>query len=141
MRRTLLIVDDAPDVHDLLRAAIDEETYDILDAYDGVEGLEMVRKHRPDLVVLDVDMPRMDGKQVLAEIRRDLTTTSTLVVMLTAQTTSDARREGFDLGVDAYLEKPFHAATVVRRIAYLIDLRFAAAAAVSPDAPPLPPRR
>jgi two-component system phosphate regulon response regulator PhoB len=141
VRRSILVVDDDAAVHDLLRTAVDASRYEMLSAYDGVEGLAMVRKHRPDLVVLDVDMPRMDGKQVLAEIRRDLVTTATLVVMLTGQTTSEARRVGFDLGVDAYLEKPFHPGTVIRRIEYLLDLRMAATAALqAPSAPGLPRR-
>lgn len=101
--RKILIVDDDPAVHDVLRITLAKEGYRLLHAYDGTEALELVREHRPDVITLDVMMPRVDGWSVLSELKSDPKLARIPVIMLTIV---DERTMGYSLGASEYMTKP-----------------------------------
>jgi CheY-like chemotaxis protein len=100
----VLICDDEPPLREFIRLSLDGE-YEFAEAEDGEESLEMARRLKPDVVILDMMMPRLNGLEVLSEIRRDDELSDTAVIVLTAQpaTREDALREG----ADAVMVKPF----------------------------------
>src|SRR5437868_7236881 len=97
---TVLICDDEPSLRELIRLSLVGE-YDFAEAEDGEESLEMARRLKPDVVILDMMMPRLNGLEVLSEIRHDEELSDTPVIVLTAQpaTREDALREGADAGM------------------------------------------
>jgi CheY-like chemotaxis protein len=101
---TVLICDDEPSLRELIRVSLNGD-YDFEEADDGVECLEVARRVRPDVVVLDVMMPRRSGLEVLEDLRQDETLADTAVVVLTAQPA--ARDDALRGGADLVIEKPF----------------------------------
>jgi len=101
--RKILIVDDDPAVHDVLRITLSKEGYRLLHAYDGTEALDLVREHHPDVITLDVMMPRVDGWSVLSELKSDPKLARIPVIMLTIV---DERTMGYSLGASEYMTKP-----------------------------------
>ena len=107
---TVLIVDDEHHIRLLIEQALEEledEGVELLTARDGAEAVEVVRNHRPELVFLDVMMPRMNGFDVARTVKQDLGLQDTRVIMLTAKGQAYDRQEGLDAGADEYLTKPF----------------------------------
>ncbi len=102
---TVLICDDEPPLRELIRVSLGDGVYDFVEADDGIECLEIARRVRPDVVVLDVMMPRRSGLEVLEDIRKDEALAATAVIVLTAQpaTREDAMRGGANMVID----KPF----------------------------------
>jgi DNA-binding response OmpR family regulator len=105
--RKVLVVDDEPDVLLLCRVNLEFEGYEVIEAADGEAAMQQVRKERPDVVLLDVMMPRMDGWQVLREIKSDDDLTSIPVVMLTAKVQDQDQIRGWSEGAADYITKPF----------------------------------
>jgi CheY-like chemotaxis protein len=100
---TVLVVDDDPTVHDVLRQAIAKEGYRLLHAYDGAQALEIAARDRPDIITLDVMMPKLDGWSVLGKLKSDPKLASIPVIMLTIV---DERTMGYSLGAAEYMTKP-----------------------------------
>ncbi len=106
-QRKVLVVDDEPDVLLLCRVNLEFEGYDVVQASDGIEALEQMRAESPDLVLLDVMMPRMDGWAVLEAAKSDDDLRSTPIVLLTAKVQEADQIRGFELGAAEYITKPF----------------------------------
>ena len=106
-RRRVLVVDDEPDVLLLCRVNLEFEGYEVLEASDGVEAMSRVRERRPDVILLDVMMPRMDGWQVLTELKADDALKDIPVVMLTAKVQDQDQIRGWSSGASEYITKPF----------------------------------
>jgi DNA-binding response OmpR family regulator len=104
----VLVVDDEEGIRVLCRVNLELEGYEVIDAADGQTALELARSKRPDLVFLDVMMPRMDGWDVLAELKGDPRTANIPVVMLTARTSEEDQLRAWGGGVMEYLAKPFN---------------------------------
>lgn len=120
---TILIVDDEARIRDFVRMNLEMEHYGVLEASNGVEALEQLREHLPDLIVLDVTMPEMDGFETLRHIRE----VSTIpVIMLTVRQTDQDKIRGLDLGADDYLGKPFNPRELLSRIRALLRRSFMA---------------
>lgn len=117
-RQTILVVDDEPAVRDALRRSLSFEGYETQLAADGAEALEKVAEHRPDLVVLDVLMPRMDGLTAARRLRA--TGQRVPILMLTARDTVGDRVTGLDAGADDYLVKPFELDELLARVRALL---------------------
>jgi DNA-binding response OmpR family regulator len=113
---TILVIDDEKDLIELVRYNLEKEGFDVIAATDGQLGLDVVRKHRPDLVVLDLMMPGLDGLQVCQQLRNDPRAGRIPVIMLTAKATEADRIVGLELGADDYITKPFSPREVVARI-------------------------
>jgi DNA-binding response OmpR family regulator len=111
--KTILVVDDAPNIVELVRLYLEGAGYATLVASDGPTALELHRKHRPDLVILDLMLPGMDGFEVCRAIRRD---SDTPVLMLTARTDDVDAIVGLELGADDYVTKPFNPRALVARV-------------------------
>ena len=109
----ILIVEDEKNISDLLRLYLEKEGYETQVAADGVKGIETFRSYHPDLVLLDIMLPIMDGWSVLRKIRED---GKTPVIMLTAKGELDDKVQGLERGADDYVTKPFEAKEVVARI-------------------------
>jgi two-component system KDP operon response regulator KdpE len=111
--KRILIVDDEPRIRHFVRMNLQLENFQVGEASNGLEAVRKVREEMPDLVVLDVEMPKLDGFETLAEIRR---TSSVPVIMLTVRGDEEDRIKGLDLGADDYVTKPFSARELVSRI-------------------------
>jgi len=117
MREKILIVDDEKKMVKILKTALDDEGYVTVEAYDGEAALERWRQERPDLVVLDVLMPRMDGFEFCRRVRE---TSDTPIIILSAKTEELDKLEGLGLGADDYMTKPFSPRELVARIRALL---------------------
>jgi DNA-binding response OmpR family regulator len=111
--KTVLVVDDERTIADVLTRYLAREGYRPVVAHDGAEALEVAERERPDLVVLDVMMPRLDGLQVMALVRQRR---SVPVILLTARGEEPDRIAGLNLGADDYVAKPFSPAELVARV-------------------------
>ena len=118
----LLIIDDNADIRAYVRSVF-ENDYQILEAEDGQEGLEQATATLPNLVICDLMMPRLDGFGFCRALKSQEATSHIPVVMLTAKATVEDRIEGFDLGADDYLTKPFNRAELQARVRNLVQQR------------------
>ncbi len=108
MARKILVVDDERHIVRLVEVNLTRAGYDVVVAYDGIEALEVVGKETPDMIVLDVMMPRMDGFEVLKKLQADESTQNIPVIMLTAKAQDADIFKGWSSGVSSYLTKPFN---------------------------------
>ncbi|MEN8771978.1 MAG: response regulator transcription factor [Akkermansiaceae bacterium] len=111
----ILIVEDEIDIAQLVSFNLERAGYSTDMVHDGREGLERILKDQPDLVILDLMLPGMDGYQILKEMQRDTRSHSTPVLMLTAKSQIDDRIRGLELGADDYLTKPFSPKELILR--------------------------
>ncbi len=120
-RKRVLVVDDSLTVRELQRKLLDHHGYDTEVAVDGMDGWNAARGGRFDLIVTDIDMPRMDGIELLTHIRKDAKLKSMPVVILSYKDRDEDRRRGLDAGADYYLTKgSFHDDTLLRAVVDLI---------------------
>jgi two-component system phosphate regulon response regulator PhoB len=105
--RTILIADDEDALRALVRVTLDSGRFQIVEATDGVEALRLARQHRPDLLFLDWAMPGLSGLEVCRRLRADPATKGLTIVMLTARAQEFDRAAALEVGVDAYITKPF----------------------------------
>lgn len=113
MSKNILVIDDEPQIADLCRDYLVAAGFDVLTAGDGPKGLALARRERPDLVVLDLMLPGMDGLDVCRELRRE---SSVPIIMLTARVEESDKLIGLELGADDYLTKPFSPRELVARV-------------------------
>lgn len=118
-QREILVVEDEPTLRRIIVDALSRAGYGVTSACDGVEGVELFRAKQPDLVVADIMMPRMDGFEMVREMRRISTTTQYL--FLSARSDSDDVVEGFHVGGNDYLRKPFAMSELLVRIESLLS--------------------
>lgn len=117
----ILIVDDEEDIRELIAVnLLREESYQILQAEDGLEALRSAKKDRPDLIILDLMLPQMDGVKVFKELRDNALTARIPVIMLTARGRLEEKIEGLELGADDYLPKPFSPKELMLRVRNLL---------------------
>lgn len=111
----ILIVEDEIDIAQLVSFNLERAGYSVDIVHDGREGLEKILKDQPNLVILDLMLPGMDGYQILKEMQRDTRSHSIPVLMLTAKSQTDDRIKGLELGADDYLTKPFSPKELILR--------------------------
>ena len=119
----ILIVDDNPANLEIFEMRLAANHYDIITAADGEAGLAMVKKHQPDLVLLDIMMPKMDGIEVCRQIRTDATLPFIPIIMVTAKTDTKDVVAGLDAGADEYLTKPVNHAALVARVKSMLRIK------------------
>lgn len=117
---TILLVDDDPDIREFVTFNLAKEGYNVVTAKDGAEGVDAVKKHRPDLVLLDVMMPGMDGIEACEAIRSNPEIASTLIAFLSARGEDYSQVAGFDAGADDYITKPIRPKVLVSRVKALL---------------------
>ena len=113
MGQKILIVDDEKNIVDILRFNLEKEGYSIIEAYDGETGLELAMNENPDLVLLDLMLPKMDGFTVCRKIRES---SGVPIIMLTAKEEEVDKVLGLELGADDYITKPFSQRELMARI-------------------------
>ena len=123
MGRKILVVDDEPDAVDLVQFNLKNAGYDVVSAADGAEALAMARKFSPDLVLLDVMLPEIDGLDVCKMLRRDPATAGVPIILLTAKAGEIDRVLGLEPGADDYVTKPFSPRELVLRVKNLLQRR------------------
>ena len=124
MAKQILLVDDERDLVFYTKLFLEEQGYEVLEAYDGKQALEVLETVRPDLIILDVTMPRMTGWDVLKEIQADPEKVDIPVLMLTARAEDADKARGWELGVTWYQTKPFELdelAMIIERILATAD--------------------
>lgn len=109
----ILVVDDEPSISNLVVSYLRKEGYEVYTAVDGLAALKAARAYRPDLVVLDIMLPGMDGLEVLANLRRE---TNVYVILLTAKTEEVDKLVGLSVGADDYVTKPFSPRELTARV-------------------------
>lgn len=120
MKQKILVVDDEPDAVELIEFNLKAAGYDVVSANDGEEALKKARMTAPDLIVLDLMLPEVDGMEVCKLLRRDQKTSAIPVVMVTARAGEIDRVLGLELGADDYITKPFSPRELVLRIKRLL---------------------
>lgn len=117
----ILVVDDEEPIVQLIKFGLEGAGFEVQVAYDGEEALSLIEAAKPDLVILDVMIPRVDGYTVCRAIRSNQETRDLPVIMLSAKTDEGDVVSGFDLGIDDYIRKPFHVSEVVARVKAVLD--------------------
>ncbi len=124
-KNKILIVDDTVDTVELLKKRFRAEGYDTAEAYDGEEALKQVAEYHPDLIVLDVMMPKLDGYEVCQRLKIDENTRYIPILMLTAKSDVESKIKGLDIGADDYLPKPFDYKELSARVRSLLTIKAA----------------
>jgi DNA-binding response OmpR family regulator len=122
-RQTILIVDDEPNLRNLVHATIDSPVYQVIEACDGEEAWTLIKERKPDLVLLDLKMPRRSGLEVLMAIRADPELRGIQVMVLTSSDQQSDIDAGILAGADYYLTKPFSPADLIARVSEAIGQR------------------
>lgn len=120
-RPLILVADDNADILGLVKAVLERSGYDVVTVSDGAQALASVDQRKPDLAVLDITMPEIDGLEVLRRLRADMRTSGLPVVLLSAQAQEADVVRGFATGASAYLKKPFSPRELTERVAGLLS--------------------
>jgi DNA-binding response OmpR family regulator len=120
MRKKILVVDDDPDQREVIRLSLKEAGFDISTATNGIEGIRQAQSGSPDLIVLDVMMPQMDGFAVCVTLREDEATASIPILMLTGLCSYISQLTGIESGATDYLVKPYEIEQLVSKVEALL---------------------
>ncbi len=115
-RKKILVADDESDILTLLVSILKSENYDVITAFDGAEALTAIKMNRPDAVILDIQMPKLDGIEVLQRIKGSPETASLPVIMLTAKAGDEDILKGYKYGANYYIPKPFEISDVLEGV-------------------------
>jgi two-component system alkaline phosphatase synthesis response regulator PhoP len=116
MQKTILVVDDEQDIVDLISYNLSKEGYEVATASNGTDAVELAQRLRPDLVILDIMMPGLDGFEVCRTLRQDPSMQSTAIVFLTAKAGEIDQILGLELGADDYIQKPISPRVLLARV-------------------------
>ncbi len=120
-KSTILVVDDHPDVVDILRITLESKGFNVRCAYSGKDLFAGLEELKPDLIILDIMMPEMDGLKVLARLRENSDTASIPVILLTAMVQYEEVLRGYKMGADYYMTKPYTATQLLTGINSLLS--------------------
>jgi DNA-binding response OmpR family regulator len=121
MGKSVLVVDDEPGIRDILRVNLEAEGYQVLEAGDGPEAIALARQARPDLIILDIMMPRMDGLEVLRRLEADPETAGLPVIFLSVRSSDLDIMHGLEQGAVEYITKPFDPLQVVQTVRLMLE--------------------
>lgn len=121
MAKKILVIDDQPSITKLVSVKLTKEGFKVIEALDGEEGLNKAKEERPDLIILDVMMPRMDGWEVREKLREDRHCQNIPVIMLTAMGHFEEQLKGLEGGIEDYLTKPFSPAALAGLVKEVLD--------------------
>jgi DNA-binding response OmpR family regulator len=119
--RTVLVADDDPDIQNLVALRLERSGYCVIRASDGQEALDLARRARPDLAVLDITMPRLDGCEVTRTLRANAETAEMPIILLTARVQDDDVEIGLAAGATDYLKKPFSPQELGARVSSILE--------------------
>ena len=117
-QKKILIVEDSESIREMLKVMVESEGYEVITAEDGMEGLTRARSDGPDLIILDLMLPKMDGFKVCRMLKFDSQFRRIPILILTARSSDADRLMGEEVGADDYLVKPFEPETLLERIRY-----------------------
>jgi DNA-binding response OmpR family regulator len=120
---TILVADDEEDLRELVAYRLSRSGYNVIGAEDGQEALELAAERTPDLMVLDVMMPKLDGYELTRRVRAEAALRSIPVILLTARSQESDIDRGFEVGADDYLKKPFNPDELVARVRAVLGRR------------------
>lgn len=120
-KRKVLLIEDDVDMSEAVRLRLESNGYEVLVAHDGLEGFDMARAQKPDLIILDVMLPKMDGFTVCRMLKYDEAYKSIPVIMFTARVQKTDIQHGTEVGANAYVTKPFKAEELLSQINSLIN--------------------
>ena len=123
MKKKILVVDDEVELVDLLKSRLEENDYEVFEAYDGEEGVEKARKENPDLMILDLMLPKMNGYKVCSILKSDLYYARTPIIIYTAVLQDEERKLCEAVGANAYFTKPVEPETLLRKMEELIQAK------------------
>ena len=118
----ILLVDDEPTIVEVVKMRLEVEGFDVSVATDGQEALEMAHAQRPDLIILDVMLPKIDGYMVCGTLKKDARTCKIPIVMFTARSQARDEKFGRECGADAYIKKPFESQELLEKIRTQLEL-------------------
>jgi two-component system alkaline phosphatase synthesis response regulator PhoP len=119
-REKILLVDDEPDILEFLKYSLEKANYQVFTANNGEEGVQLARSIQPDLILLDVMMPKMDGMEVCSIIREEKNIEQPLIAFLTSRAEDYSQIAGFEVGADDYITKPIRPRVLISRIEALL---------------------
>lgn len=119
--KKVLIVDDEPNIVMTLEYSLKKNNFEVYIARDGYEALDLIQKTIPDLIILDIMMPMLDGYETLTSIKNNDETKQIKTIFLTAKNKQIDMDKGFELGVDAYITKPFSIKKVIDQVKSLVE--------------------
>ncbi|MEE8075411.1 MAG: response regulator [Candidatus Binatia bacterium] len=119
-KRTIMVVDDNPDIVTIVKTILEVKGYVVQSAFSGQEVLSLLKEQKPDLIILDVMMPQMDGLEVLTRLKGDPGTASIPVILLTAKVQYEDVLGGYKMGADYYITKPFTSTQLINGINLLL---------------------
>ncbi len=122
-KRRILIIEDNLDNLELVRFLLEKAYFEVIEALDGRHGLELARKENPDLILLDLTIPEIDGWSLAQKLKADPLTREIPIVALTAHTLPTDRKRALDAGCDGYLSKPLDIPTFIPQISAFISAR------------------
>ena len=120
-KSTIMVVDDDPDLVDILRARLEQREFNVMCVYSGSQALAGLEKQKPNLIVLDIMMPEMDGLEVLRRLKAAPETSSIPIILLTALDEDEDISTGYKMGADHYITKPFKSAHLMTVIDHLLS--------------------
>ncbi len=121
MKEKILIVDDEPQIHTVLGKLLEKEEYTVSHAHNAEETFKEIDRQKPDLILLDIMMPKVSGIEVCNRLKENPATKDILVLILSAKDAQADRIEGFTHGADDYVSKPFHLRSLVRKIQHMLQ--------------------
>lgn len=117
----ILVIEDNPEIRENATEMLELDGHTVLAASHGREGLDLARRHIPDIILCDIMMPVMNGYQVLSAIRSDHSTSHIAFIFVTAQSEKSQREEGLRMGADEYLHKPFEMEELLQAVDHLLN--------------------
>jgi DNA-binding response OmpR family regulator len=120
MGKKILVVDDEKDLVETISFRLKANGYTVVTAYDGLEAIDLARRDRPDLIILDLMLPKMDGYKVCALLKRDARYAAIPIIIFTARAQDEDISMGKEMGADAYLTKPFAPEALLNKISELL---------------------
>lgn len=121
MKKRILIVDDETDLVEMIKMRLEANKYAVLAAYDGQEALDLTKKEKPDLIILDLMLPKIDGYKVCGLLKKDTRYAKIPIIIFTARAQEEDRKLGEELGAEAYITKPFEPKVLLAKIKELLQ--------------------
>lgn len=119
-KKKILIVEDERQLVEMVKMRLEASGYEVIAAYDGQEGLDLARRQRPDLIILDLMLPKMDGYKVCGLLKKDSRYVKIPILMFTARAQEEDVKLGKEMGADAYITKPFEPQVLLSKIQELV---------------------
>ena len=120
-KKRILLVDDEKDLVETLTFRLKANNYEVIPAYDGQDAFDKAKKEKPDIIILDLMLPKMDGYKVCGLLKADARYRSIPIVMFTARAQDSDRKMGEEVGADAYVTKPFEPQVLLAKIKELLE--------------------